>query len=285
MKIAGTGLLPRPGPISWTGGNTTAVILAAGCGSRLGRETRNRPKCLVEVGGAPLLEYQLQTLARAGIDDVWVVLGHMADAVRGFVGGRARYVYNDDWARTNSLYSLSLCSDYIGTRLLVMNGDVLAHPEVTHRVLRSQGSAFAIDSSSGGDQEHMKVELNGGLLASMSKDLPRERTHGENVGILHFDAHAAWVLFQEAAALIRTGGRHLWMAAAVERAARTISLRGVDVADLPWIEIDFPEDVRRARQVILPRMLSAPRAGAHQRLRRRDRRDVPPLRVAGAPFK
>lgn len=260
----------------------TAVILAAGRGSRLAWETRDRPKCLVEVGGVPLLEHQLHTLASAGINDVCIVLGYMADAVRDVVGGRAQYVYSREWARTNSLYSLSLCSECICTQMLVMNCDVLAHPEAIYRVLRSQGSAFALDSSSGSDQEHMKVELSDGFLASMGKDLPCERTHGENVGILYFEAHATRVLFREAATLLRAGGRDQWMAAAVERTARSTPLRGVDVADLPWIEIDCPQDLRRARQEVLPKMLSGTEVATHERLQRRSRRDVLPLCAVGA---
>lgn len=261
---------------------TTAVILAAGRGLRLAGMTRDRPKCLIEVGGAPLIEYQLHTLASAGIDNVIVVLGYMADAVRNVVGDRAQYVYNREWARTNSLYSLSLCSEFIGTRMLVMNCDVLAHPEITYRVLRTNGSALAIDSSSGRDLEHMKVELRDGFLASMSKDLPRNRTHGENVGILYFEAHATRVLFREAATLLRAGSRKLWMAAAVQRTACSIPLRSIDVADLPWIEIDFPQDVTRARKKVLPRMLAGTAVIPQQRLQRRSRCDMLHLHVTGA---
>ncbi len=54
-----------------------AVLLAAGAGERIGR----RPKCLLELGGVPLIRRTLIALSGAGIDEVVVVLGHHADQV------------------------------------------------------------------------------------------------------------------------------------------------------------------------------------------------------------
>ena len=243
--------------------------------------TRNRPKCLIEFGGVPLLEHQLCTLADAGIDNVIVVVGYMAHAVQNLAGKRVQYVHNKEWARTNSLYSLSLCRESICSPMLVMNCDVLAHPEITRRVLCAKGSSFAIDSTSGGDAEHMKVELCDGFLTSMSKDLPRDRTHGENVGVLHFEADDARVLFREAASLLDTGRRNLWMAAAVQRTASLVPLRSVDVAGLPWIEIDFPQDVARADHGVFPRLPSGTGVDPGQRLKKRSRGELLPPYVAG----
>jgi molybdenum cofactor cytidylyltransferase len=54
-----------------------AVVLAAGAGSRLG----GRPKCLLELGGVPLIRRTLIALSGAGVDEVVVVLGHHAEAI------------------------------------------------------------------------------------------------------------------------------------------------------------------------------------------------------------
>jgi choline kinase len=229
------------------GGGTEAVILAAGRGSRLAAFTADRPKCLVEVGGAPLIEHQLQMLGMAGIRRVSVVAGYRAEDVARAVRGRARVVRNDAWNDTNSLYSLSLCRGHVAGPLLVMNCDVLIHPLALQRLLDVPGSAFLYDSTSGDAEEHMKVELSAqGCLAAMSKALPAERTHGENVGVLRFEEAGAAALFRAAEALVAAGHRNAWMASAVERVARALPLRGVDIADLPWIEIDFPDDLERA---------------------------------------
>jgi molybdenum cofactor cytidylyltransferase len=54
-----------------------SVLLAAGEGVRLGR----RPKCLLQLGGVPLITRQLVALSGAGVDELVVVLGHHADLV------------------------------------------------------------------------------------------------------------------------------------------------------------------------------------------------------------
>ena len=235
-------------------GKARGIILAAGGGSRLGRHGRGRPKCLLEVGGRTLLDHQMGMLADAGIRDVCVVAGYEADQIRRAADGRACVIENPIWDETNSLYSASLCADFEHETLIVLNGDLLVHPEALRRVLASEGSAFAFDSSSGRDREHMKVDLRGGFLAAMSKDLPRERVHGENIGLLRFEPPTGRALFREIDRLLAGGEEGSWMARAVESVARRVPVRGVDVADLPWIEIDFPEDLERAKCDVWPRL-------------------------------
>ncbi|MGQ0592164.1 MAG: phosphocholine cytidylyltransferase family protein [Gammaproteobacteria bacterium] len=231
-----------------------AVILAAGRGSRLKTAIDNGPKCLANVGGRPLIDHQLFLLAQAGIRRVAVVTGYGARAVRAAVGDRAGFIHNRAWAKTNSLYSLQLCREWVTGSLVVMNCDVLPHPGVLRRLLECPGNAFAYDSSSGTENEHMKVELEGEYLNAISKQLVCERCQGENVGILYFEKRAARLLFREAEALLGAGGKRMWVAAAVQEVARYVPLRAIDVADLCWIEIDFPQDLQVARSVIWPRI-------------------------------
>ena len=234
-------------------GGYRAVILAAGRGRRMAALTDERPKCLLTVGDRTLVDHQIESLRALGISRISVVVGYRAEQVSAVVGGRAELVYNEVWAETNSLYSAWLCREHAAREsLLVLNCDVLAHPAIIERVCRLPGSAFAYDSTSGGEDEHMKVELSGDVLRSIRKDLPRDRVWGENVGILSFEGRAPSLLFEEAEALLEAGGRKLWLAAAVERVACRLQVRGVDVADLSWCEIDFPEDLWTARRTTWP---------------------------------
>jgi len=58
-----------------------ALVLAAGEGRRLRPLTEKHPKCLLEVGGRPLLEWALLRLAQAGVTEVTVNLYHLAEQV------------------------------------------------------------------------------------------------------------------------------------------------------------------------------------------------------------
>lgn len=64
-----------------------ALLLAAGLGTRLRPLTNSVPKCLVDIGGRPLLDYWLELLARGGISDILVNLHYLPDAVRNHLAG------------------------------------------------------------------------------------------------------------------------------------------------------------------------------------------------------
>lgn len=233
-----------------------AIILAAGRGRRLGDR---RPKCLQEVGGAALVDHQLRALADAGIHDVVIVIGFEADQVREVVGNSARYVVNERFAETNSLYSFLLARPLVDEDVVVMNSDVYVAPELVRALARAEGDAFLYDSSSGHDREHMKVQVVGGVLVEMAKDLPPGRTCGENVGMLRLSAGTADLTFDAAAVLLAgNGGEGHFLAAAVNCTAAHRPIRCLDVAGTPWIEIDYPEDLDRARTEVFPAVVGSP---------------------------
>jgi mannose-1-phosphate guanylyltransferase len=65
-----------------------AFLLAAGLGTRLRPITDSTPKCLLPIGGVPLLDIWLNTLARSGVDDVLVNTHHLTHLVRAHVSAR-----------------------------------------------------------------------------------------------------------------------------------------------------------------------------------------------------
>lgn len=228
------------------------LILAAGRGRRLGTKVEEIPKCLLRVGGKTLLDHQLEMLENAGIRDICVVAGYKRHALIRACRGRASVIYNEHWAETNSLYSFWLARQWVNRDVVVMNCDVLTDPVALTRLLATGSSCFAYDSSSGNDDEHMKVELSGDLLVTMSKTLDSARVHGENVGLLHFSADDARLLFAQAGAILESDGRTLWMASAVQQLAVEKPLQAIDMRDRPWIEIDFEADLEDARRRVWP---------------------------------
>lgn len=102
-----------------------AVLLAAGRGSRLGRLTDDRPKCLLEVGGAPLIDAVLACLGQVGVEDVVVVIGYQADRIRRHLAGRrVELVENPDFARTNNAVSLQRARGQLRPPFLLADGDL-----------------------------------------------------------------------------------------------------------------------------------------------------------------
>ena len=98
----------------------------------------------------------------------------------------------------------------------------------------------------------MKVKFKSDRLHKINKKMRPERSHGEHLGILKFDSAGAQALLDEADRLVGEGRVNEWTPAAVNRLAKRMTIKGIDVSDLPWTEIDFPSDLEHARTKVWP---------------------------------
>jgi len=235
----------------------TGVILAAGRGSRLNGTAGDAPKCLVRLGGITLLERQIRTLRRAGIDDIVVVVGCQAERVRQSCGPGIRYVENSRFAETNSLYSLWTARTLLFRGFVVLNCDVLFHPGLLDELLATHhDAALLIDYRRDGQppygDEEMKVKVRNGLVADMSKTLEPGDADGENLGIVKFGPSSAPVVIDILDRIVAGGGLRDWAPRAFREFAQHHPLHAIGSASYPWIEIDFPADYERAVKDVLP---------------------------------
>ena len=109
---------------------TTALLLAAGTGSRLRPLTKNAPKCLTEVGGLPILERLVNNLRDQGIKRLVVVIGHLGDQIHDFLNDKAGdmqvdYIYSAEYRTTNNIYSLWLAREQIREPFLLVESDLV----------------------------------------------------------------------------------------------------------------------------------------------------------------
>lgn len=112
-----------------------AIILAAGEGTRLRPHTLDRPKCLVELAGRPLLEYQIQALEAAGIDQITLVTGYRAEQIARY-GRPTRH--NPAYATTNMVASLMAAADLLDGRedVLISYSDIVYEPRIVTELCR-----------------------------------------------------------------------------------------------------------------------------------------------------
>jgi NDP-sugar pyrophosphorylase family protein len=108
----------------------TALLLAAGLGSRLAPLTDAAPKCLVAMSGVPILERLLRALDAHGFERLVIVTGYKAETIRGYLGesfgGIAiEYIVSPLFATTNNIYSLWLARHLIDEPFLLVESDVV----------------------------------------------------------------------------------------------------------------------------------------------------------------
>jgi choline kinase len=235
-----------------------AVILAAGVGWRLRPQTDATPKCLLEIGGKSLLRRYLDAFAALRVPEAVLVVGHlkehvMAEAARGPAGVAVRFVVNEHFTRGNIL-SLWQARHEFEDDVLIMDGDVFFPQELLARLLASPAAnVIAVDERFQDTGEEQKVLCEDGWVVEVTKKVSGDpRVSGEAVGFLRLSADAAEVLRGILEEFIETGKDSLEYEDAFRELAAEVPIGVVEVGDLPWVEIDFEEDLGHARDRILP---------------------------------
>ena len=248
-----------------------AVLLAAGVGRRLAAAAGGRPKALLRVAGQSLLERHLRILACCGVAEAVVVTGYRAEAVaeeaaRLDAGLRVELVHNPDFA-AGSVVSLWAARAALGAGgpVLLMDADVLYDQRLLARLVGSRhDDCFLLDRDIEAGEEPVKLCVRDGRLVDFRK-WPTEAHdwHGESVGFFKLAPATARALVAAARRHVEAGDTE----ECYEEALRDVLLAGPptrfgfeDVTGLPWIEIDFPGDLARARAEVAPQLAPLPPA-------------------------
>jgi len=239
-----------------------AIILVAGVARRMAPLTDTTHKALLTVGGRPVLARMLDALDAAGVRQVTLVVGHCADQVRRVAGERVgrmsvRYIHNPEYTR-GSVISLYTARQCLREPTLVMDADVVFPREFLSRLLAvTAPSALLVDRGFTDTGEEVKIYTRGDRVIALGKKVVPEAWDavGEGVGFFKCGAEAAPELVRGLARVIEEShGLGEWEDA-IHLLAPQRHVGWVDVTGMPWTEIDFVEDLRRAETDVLPRVV------------------------------
>ncbi len=119
------------------------IILAAGQGTRLRPLTNDRPKCMVELLGKPLIKHQLDVLNSKNITDIYVATGYLEEKIS-FSQIKGKY-YNPRFDQTNMVVSLFSAVEMMeGDDLLITYGDIVYSDEVIDKVLTDESEISVV---------------------------------------------------------------------------------------------------------------------------------------------
>jgi choline kinase len=249
-----------------------AIILAAGRGLRLQQaEAQQVPKCLLEFGGASLLERHLRLLRAAGVEDIVLAVGFHPELIEAELERlnwrpRPKLLLNDRFELGSVLTVHTVAHAMTrGGDVLLMDADVLYAEGIIKALVAGAAPAnrVLIDRDFEPGDEPVKLCVRDGVPVELRKRLPERLqydTIGESVGFFRFTERGARRLAELVAAYV-DGGR---AALPHEEAVRDLLLERsqvfevIDVTGLPWIEIDFPNDVARAASEVLPQLQVLP---------------------------
>lgn len=238
----------------------TAVILAAGMGTRLGADSGRYPKGFLRFGTRPIIEESVGFLIDAGIRDIVIVTGFGATHYEEFAAtqdGIVRTVHNPDYAVSGSMYSLYCARNVIDRGFLLLESDIIYEPRALTVVLSDPADdAVLLSGPTGaGDEVHVLVAGTApGTLVDMSKNpqtlagTPR----GELVGVSKISAELFSIMKRIATSAFEHSMRFDYETDCLVAAARERPVACPLVSDLVWAEIDNPAHLVRARDDIYP---------------------------------
>lgn len=240
-----------------------AVILAAGCGNRLGTEAGNRPKALLEFDGTSLLQRHVRLLVDNGIKNIHLVVGFQSGLIIDHLEDSAaniHYIRNPRYT-DGSLTSLGCARDILLNHdpFLLMDADVLYDPRILQRLIATDiENCMLIDRDFVPGDEPVKVCIDAAdrIIEFGKRPTPDPACvkQGESVGFFKFSQAIGKALAARIDARLEQRRNDV----AYEEAIRDCLLAAPgqfgyeDITGLQWIEIDFPGDIIRAREQILP---------------------------------
>ena len=222
-----------------------ALILAAGNGSRLATVSHGMPKPLVRLRGKPLLEHVLVGAREAGIERIVVVVGYHANDIRTWVAGnpldglQIELVENTDYHKDNGV-SVLKAANAIHESFLLLMGDHIFQPETAAALLSEPikadeailGIDYGLDRIFDMD-DATKVACEGGYITDIGKNIQ----HYQAIDTGMFVCNP--VVFSYLKSAMKGGNCSL--SDAMRVMIRNRKLRGFDIGNRRWQDVDTPE--------------------------------------------
>ncbi len=231
---------------------TTAVLLAAGTGSRLRPLTDDAPKCLTVVGGKPILQRLLETFRDNGINKIIVATGYLEHRIREYLEISAQdmtieYVFNIDYQTTNNIYSLWLVRQQVHEPFILIESDLvfdspmlseLTQPDriaVSHILPWMNGTTVSLDKDDKVTEFHMSAN-------------PEVEHHYKTVNICSFSLESWYRILDKMDHYISTKQLNSYYEAVFADlvAHDKLSFQAVIFETKRWYEIDTLEDLKQA---------------------------------------
>ena len=237
----------------------TAVLLAAGTGSRLQPLTNSAPKCLTEVSGIPILQRLTVTLSRHGFTKLVVIIGHLGGHIRRFLaenpnGLSLQFIENPVYATTNNLYSLWLARLEVREPFLLVEADLVFDDDLLGKLLIPERAAIAAYDPAYMSGTTVLLDSNE-MITQM--DVGRSRKPEgrlyKTVNIYSLSLPSWDEMIVRMGQKVKAGSVNDYYEVVLADMikAKQLSLQAVDFNAGRWFEIDTLDDLRKAEQIFV----------------------------------
>ncbi len=231
-----------------------AIILAAGRGSRMKNLTDERPKCLVELRGKSLLEWQLAALREAGIDEIAIVTGYRRELLADY--GLVEF-HNARWAETNMVSSLACAQEWLQAEPCIVSYSDIFYDAEAVKSLMDSPALLAVTYDPNWlelwtqrfgdpllDAETFRLKPDNTLAEIGNKPKSVEEVQGQYMGLLRFTPEGWAEVLRIRAGLTPAECDRMHMTGTLQK---VIDAGNVPIAAVPyageWGEVDSAEDL------------------------------------------
>jgi len=235
----------------------TAVIMAAGVGSRFGAHTQTKPKGFVSVGGTPMIVRSIENLIYVGIEKIIIGTGHQSSYYEELAKSYPQIVCckSDRYADTNSMYTLYYCNDLIGDDdFLLLESDLIYEQKALQILISSEhpNAMLATPFTKEQDGYYLCADSEGYLSGCTTDIAQREKCTGELVGIHKLSNHTYKKLHGWYDNIWRQKPKLGYEYAMLEMARQGEKINILKEEHLFWYEIDDEADLLYAEKNVIP---------------------------------
>lgn len=237
------------------------IVLMAGRGRRLGEQTEDFPKALLEFNGKSALDHIVSSVVRySDPTRILPVVGFQSDAVMNRVGERisgvpVEYALNPDYDTTNTGVSLALALEKVTRDALLFNGDLVFSPDLLEHLVLEGPNSVLVDFDIELTEEAVKVRSDkNGIIEETGKHLARDESDGEYIGAGIFSFDASRKLLRLLNERIAAGEQMFYYDDLFPSLSPEFPVKAVSTQGGAWAEIDTPEDYEFAVKNVVPEL-------------------------------
>ena len=190
-----------------------SIIIAASRGKKLSNLTKDKPKCMLDIRGKPLLRRLVSTMNKNGINDVSVVRGYKKEKIN---FPSLEYFDNDKFESTGEASSLFCAKNKLKDNCIVSYGDILFRRYILDALMAARGDIVLAVDALGEERDYVKFDRKVDLvqcsrkftgnyllekeevtLKKIKNKLPAKAVHGEWMGLIKTNKSGSKVLLNQ----------------------------------------------------------------------------------------
>lgn len=233
---------------------TKAIILAAGRGSRMQDHTENLPKCLLQVQGKTLLEWQIDAFLENNLTSIYVVCGYCHSLIHH--PAITKKIMNEKWQTTNIFYSLLQAEFLLEKEKCIISYSDIFYSPLCIKKLKDSKAPFAITydphfyslwqkrfENPLEDLETFKLNSSSELVSIGQKPKTKEEIQGQYMGLLKTTPES-WKQIKAALKIHAVDEKKLDMTSLLSVCLESkITIKAISIEEEIWGEVDRPQDL------------------------------------------